>query len=92
VAQEVRKLAEESHSSVDKIKGLIDNIQGVVKEIVPSLQDLSQEIDVNKKTIVGIAASSAEEKAAMSDIVNTINNIKKTSDELVRSFKTVLKS
>lgn len=83
VAQEVRKLANESQSSVDKIKSHMENIQKVVQEIVPSLRELSQKIQWNKENIENIAALAREEKMAMAEIAESLNHIKNTSDNLV---------
>ncbi|HHX51408.1 MAG TPA: hypothetical protein GX711_08215, partial [Clostridia bacterium] len=91
VAQEVRKLANESQASVDKIKSHIGNIQKVVEEIVPSLKDLSQEIQLNKEDVENIASLSREEKGAMAGIAEAVNNIKYTSDNLVTSCQKLLK-
>lgn len=91
VAQEVRKLATESHSSVDRIKLHIISIQKVVQDIVPLLQELSREIKLNKENIENIASSSRGEKIAMGEIAEAINNIKHTSDHLVNSCRNLLK-
>lgn len=91
VAQEIRKLANESHASIDRIKAHIINIQKVVQNIVPLLQELSQEIRLNKENIESIASSSMEEKIAMGEIAEAINNIKYTSDHLVNSCNNLLK-
>ncbi len=90
-AQEVRKLANESHGSVDKIRNLIESIQKVVSDIVPSLQELSQKININKENISSIAHTSSEEKAAMEEIAASINNIKETSNNLVNSCEFLIK-
>ncbi|KUO48890.1 MAG: hypothetical protein APF76_09575 [Desulfitibacter sp. BRH_c19] len=91
VAQEVRKLANGSHSSVDKIKDHIENIQNVVQDIVPSLEELSNGIRHNKENIENIASSSKEEKISMAEIGEAINNIKYTSDQLVYCCSKLLK-
>lgn len=91
VAQEVRKLAVESHNSVGKIKDLLDNISKIVNEIVPYLRELSEEIIENKKSVEHIAATSQEEKVAMNEIANTLNNINSVSNKLVTSLESIIK-
>lgn len=91
VAQEVRKLANESQASVDKIKSHVESIQKVVEEIVPSLKDLSQEIQLSKEDIENIAFLSREEKAAIAHIAEAVNNIKFTSESLLSSCGNLLK-
>ena len=91
VAQEVRKLATESHSSVDRIKTHIINIQKVAQDIAPLLQGLSREISSNKESIASISSSYQRDKTAIGEITETINNIKHTSDNLVHTFSNLLK-
>ena len=90
VAQEVRKLANESQSLVDKIKSYMENIQKVAQEIVPPLKDLSQQIQRNKENIENIAALAREEKIAMAEIAESLNHIKNTSDILMNSCRKLL--
>lgn len=90
VAQEVRKLANESQSSVGKIKSYMENIQKVAQEIVPPLKDLSQQIQRNKENIENIAALAREEKIAMAEIAESLNHIKNTSDILMNSCRKLL--
>ncbi len=90
VAQEVRKLAVESHSSVGKIKDLLDNIQDIVANIVPSLKELSDEIMVNKESIQQISAASNEEKIAMNEIATSLTNINNISNNLVESLNSII--
>lgn len=91
VAQEVRKLANESQSSVDKIKSHIENIQTIVRDIVPSLQEMAQEIQLNKENIENIASFSSQEEEAMAEIAGAVNNVKLTSDSLVNSCQTLFR-
>lgn len=91
VAQEVRKLATESQSSVDKIKSLIENTQKAVQEIVPSLQNLLHEIKANKNNIEDITSAFQEEKASISEIAGAIGGIKNTSNKLVDTCNTLIK-
>ena len=91
VAQEVRKLATESRSSVDRIKTNIINIQQVVQDMTPLLQDLSKEINLNKENIANISSSTQKDKTAMGEITEALNNIKHTSNNLVSTFSNLLK-
>ncbi|MGF7183959.1 translation elongation factor EF-1beta [Desulfitispora alkaliphila] len=91
VAQEVRKLAVESHNSVGKIQELVNGVQGVASEIVPKLKGHSSEIIANKDNIQRIAQSSIEEKSAIGEIANEVTEISEISNNLVKSFSSTLK-
>ena len=91
VAQEVRKLAEESRKSVETIRSLMEEIYNVVGEIGPSLAKLTEEILNNRESISGIATNAMEERRAVTSIVNNLDNISWTSQELMDSINNLIK-
>lgn len=91
VAQEVRKLAEESRKSVETIRSLMEEIYNVVGEIGPSLAKLTEDILNNRESISGIATNAMEERRAVASIVNNLDNINWTSQELMDSINNLIK-
>lgn len=91
VAQEVRKLANDSQASADRIKSYVDNMHQVVGDIAPALEQLAQEMKVNQEHIENIATLSMQEKGAIGDISQAITNIKTTSENLLQRCQIVLK-
>lgn len=91
VAQEVRKLANDSHASADRIKSYVDNMHQVVGDIAPALEKLAHEMKLNQEHMEHIAAMSSQERGAIGDITQAITNIKMTSETLLHRCQIVLK-
>ena len=72
VADEIRKLAEESQEATNKISGLVDEILHSTKNAVDSVKNTSTEVDSGSVIIKGA--------------LNSLEDIKKNLDELMKNF------
>lgn len=91
VAQEVRKLANDSQASADRIRSYVDNMHQVVGDIAPALEQLASEMKLNQEHIENIAVMASQERGAIGDITQAITNIKATSEALLQRSQLVLK-
>ncbi len=82
VANEVRKLSEQSNKSTDNIRTTILAVQQVVNKIVPALQRTVNEIIVTQEEIERISIAAKKESEAMDEITQKLDSIVAVSTSL----------
>lgn len=89
VADEVRKLAEQSHSSSGKIFSLIQDIQSetevTVKSMETNLETVEKQVNIIRKggeSLKDIVASTEETEHAVINLKDTLNSIKEHSQNV----------
>ncbi|WP_423841346.1 methyl-accepting chemotaxis protein [Wolinella succinogenes] len=85
VADEVRKLAEQSNQSADGIRHSIQEIQNVVAQIVPALQKTAREMTVTQEEIGKINASAQQENADVEEINKKLISISSFASKLTEA-------
>ena len=90
VADEVKKLAEQSRSSADSIKILIQNILAATSKTLPLLSFLSNGIIANELSIREVKERISVDLNEIDAITEGMLNIGKISNVLVDEFKTYI--
>lgn len=85
VANEVRKLSEQSNKSTDNIRTSIQAVQQVVDKIVPALQCTVNEIIMTQEEIERISIAAKKESEAMDEITRKLESIVAVSASLASS-------
>ncbi len=85
VANEVRKLSEQSNKSTDNIRTTILAVQQVVNKIVPALQRTVNEIIITQEEIERISIAAKKESEAMDEITHKLDSIVAVSASLASS-------
>lgn len=86
VAREVGKLASESQQSTEVIRKVIQEIQAVVLQIVPSLDAVSSELNSNQSIFLEVAENSKRDNQSVLRIFNALGNISNRTDALLESI------
>ncbi|MEA4902259.1 methyl-accepting chemotaxis protein [Desulfitobacterium sp.] len=86
VAQEIKRLADVSRSSVEQIGSLIYNMKDVSAKIVPLMELLTEEFKEIENFVSQISAFTQSDSAAMQDIKMAINEIGETSQKLLEEY------
>ncbi len=84
VAQEVRKLAEESNSSTDTIRVSINEVLNIVGEVTPALTALASAMMTAQKEVSGLADTTINESASVSEIAKGLAEITSVSERLLQ--------
>ncbi|MDD4504972.1 MAG: methyl-accepting chemotaxis protein [Sulfurospirillaceae bacterium] len=85
VANEVRKLSEQSNKSTDNIRTSIQAVQQVMDKIVPALQCTVNEIIMTQEEIERISIAAKKESEAMDEITRKLESIVAVSASLASS-------
>jgi hypothetical protein len=86
VAQEVRKLAEESRLATETIRKAVGDVQKIVLQIIPNLSALSNEMLANQQKIAAVSQTARQENDAMQEILKALHSINGISDKLGNSI------
>ncbi|MDD3839743.1 MAG: methyl-accepting chemotaxis protein [Clostridia bacterium] len=89
VAQEVRKLAEGSRQSAEKISDLVKEIQSDTKRVSSSMQEGVQEIQEGEKAAEDVAGSFKEINATFGDVDAEVKEISKEIEQMVEQLNDV---
>ena len=84
VAEEVRKLAEQSQESAEEIKNRINIIQGDTKEAVNAMESGTREVSAGTQAIREVGEQ-------FQDITNRVSSIKTEMEEINSAVQTVLR-
>lgn len=86
VAQEVRKLAEESRLATETIRKAVGDVQTIVSQVTPKLSALLNEMLNNQKQIAAVSKAAQQENSAMQEILKSLHSINDISDKLGNSI------
>lgn len=75
VADEVRKLAEESQSAAQKITGLISGIQSDTSDAVSSMQEGSAAVKEGTRSVEELRETFQQIRSASGDVANRVNDM-----------------
>ena len=75
VAEEVRKLAEQTSTSVTEITGIVENIQNGFGTVTESLQDGYKEVEIGTTQIETTGKTFNDISKQVTEMVNSIKNI-----------------
>ena len=75
VADEIRQLADQSNTSADKIRGIVDNLLANSEESVVELKKLNESFAVQAKQLDSTRADMETMSANVGNVSNTANNI-----------------
>lgn len=89
VADEVRKLAEQSSSSVKDITDIVDRIQAESSEVSASLQDSYKEVTAGSNQIATTGQTFNEITRAVSEMVNRINQISENLSDIFNRTQSI---
>ncbi|MGE5700969.1 MAG: methyl-accepting chemotaxis protein [Clostridia bacterium] len=92
VADEVRKLAEESNESAVKIVRLIEEIQTGVNKVIHSMQKGTEEVETGVELIHGAGESFERILSSIQNVSSQIDEISATSEELSANTQQVAAS
>lgn len=90
VANEVRKLSEQSNKSTDNIRNSIQAVQKVVDQIVPALQRTVDEIITTQEDVEKISVAAKHESEAMDEITKKLDIIVGVSLSMASSKQSFL--
>lgn len=83
VADEVRKLAEQSSQSVTNITEIVQQIQSESSKVVESLQSGYQEVEQGTEQIITTGNTFNQISQALTEMVNNIGNVSENLSEIV---------
>ncbi|MDQ7094583.1 methyl-accepting chemotaxis protein [Desulfosporosinus sp. PR] len=86
VAQEIKRLADESRQSVELIRTLIQNIQEVSGKIIPVMELLTEEFKQVDTSILQISERSQSDSISMQAIGQALEEIGATSEMLLEQY------
>ncbi|WP_407309526.1 methyl-accepting chemotaxis protein [Desulfosporosinus sp. SB140] len=86
VAQEIKRLADESRQSVELIRKLIQDIQEVSGKIVPVMELLTEEFKEIDTSILQISERSQSDSVSMQAIGQALEEIGATSERLLEQY------
>ena len=90
VAQEVKRLADESRKSVELIRELIQGIQDVSGKIIPVMEILTDEFKEVDTSILQISERSQSDSASMQAIGRALEEIGATSETLLEQYNRLI--
>jgi methyl-accepting chemotaxis protein len=85
VAEEVRKLAEQTSSESENISNLLNHITGLIKEADQSVQGTKQKVDEGEASIVSL-------DGRFIALMDAFNGLKETLDHLTKTFSEQLET
>ena len=87
VAEEVRKLAEESSNTVSRVKPIIDEVQGVVRELAGNAEGILDFIDGKIRSDYDLLEDTGKQYMKDSEVVsNLVVNFAATSEQISASM------
>ncbi len=92
VADEVRKLAEQSGESAQKISSLIGNIQAETEKAVDSMQFATNEVKEGIKTVSIAGDTFIDIQEAISDVTNQIEEVSASINEMFRDTESMVQA
>ena len=92
VADEVRRLAEESAKSSDEIAGQLEQIRADAKDTAESIEEGSQEIESSKKVVDNALKSLDQITHKVEQVSTNINTLAESADSQVENVGQVTKS
>ncbi len=92
VAAEVRKLAEQSGESAQKISGLIGNIQAETEKAVQSMQFATNEVKEGIDMVSVAGKTFVDIQDAVTDVNNQIEEVSSSINKMFKDTETVVKS
>lgn len=92
VAQEIKRLADESRQSVESIRSLTQGIQDVSGKIVPLMDLLTEEFNEINTSILQIAERCLSDSLSMLAIKQALEEIGATSEKLVGQYSLLCES
>ena len=92
VADEIRKLAEQSSTSAKEISDLVKGIQKKTTEVVNTVGEQEQKINITVEKTHLIAKSIDEILSSVNNVVGTINDIASSSEEQAAATEQMTKS
>src|SRR5690606_13745651 len=91
VADEIRKLAEESKSSVEDINSLIGSISKDSNLMMESSEEMSIELKDQIEKIVSTIKVFENINTAVEDVLPKINNINSSADDIINDKENIAK-
>ncbi|KZD06776.1 globin-coupled sensor protein [Oceanibaculum pacificum] len=92
VASEVKALANQTAQATEEIGNQIDQIQGVTKETVGAISEISTRINRIDNIIATIAAAAEEQQAATSEISRNIQEASRSTQQVSEAIQGVSSS
>lgn len=89
VAEEVRKLAEQTSLSVKDITSIVQNLQSETKNVVESLQEGYQEVEQGTIQINETSETFTKITSSVTEMVNQINGISESLQSITRESQQV---
>lgn len=89
VADEVRKLAEQSSNSVKNITDIVDRIQAESSEVSASLQESYKEVTAGSNQIATTGQTFNEITTAVAEMVNRIHHISENLNDIFNSTQSI---
>lgn len=86
VAQEIKRLADESRQSVEQIRSLVYNMQDVSSKIVPLMEHMTDEFKGLNSSVLEITERTNTEADLMQDIKFALQEIGVTSRKLLEEY------
>ena len=82
VAQEVRKLAEQSNNSIETIRKSIGGVQSIANRIAPAMEGSVQVTEDIRKKMHAILSSVEEETTAVETLTHDLQQLSTISEQL----------
>lgn len=92
VANEIRKLAEQSKESSQNIYKIINGLMVMTKEIVSDSNEMEKELELQRKIIYDVLSSFSEINILVKEIVPKISNIGTAFDNITHSKEDIVKT
>ena len=92
VANEIRKLAEQSKESSQNIYKIINGLMVMTKEIVSDSNEMEKELELQRKIIYDVLSSFSEINILVKEIVPKISNIDTAFDNITHSKEDIVKT
>ncbi|UMZ74207.1 methyl-accepting chemotaxis protein [Natranaerofaba carboxydovora] len=89
VAEEVRKLAEESSNATERIAGLISDVQGQINEAITSINESTEEAEKGTNTIEESGKNFEEIKNEIDSLLEYIQEVSSNAEDMAVSGREV---
>jgi Mg2+ and Co2+ transporter CorA len=90
VAKEVGKLANESKQSIETIRQAVNSVQSAVSQIVPAQRNIASAMLNCQGEFAKVVEASVAEQEELMKIFETMEQVRKSSDELVSATETLI--
>jgi len=92
VAEEVRKLAEQSEEAAKKIASLISEVQGDTDKAVIAMSEGTREVEIGAETVASAGKSFTEIAGLITEVSNQVNQISSASQQMASGSQQVVAS